>query len=161
MRLTLVVFLVALFFFVDFTYAQTIRLAVDGGRTVELTAKDLATFERRELNATGHDGRVSNYAGFALRDLLISAGARILQDQLRGKEIAAYVVVEGTDGYKAVFSITEFSAEFTDRVVLIADQRDGAALSKNEGPFQIIVPDDKKHGRWVRNVKSIMLRKVD
>jgi hypothetical protein len=34
---------------------------------------------------------------------------------------------------------------------------DGKALSENNGPYQIIVPNDKKHGRWVRQVKSIEL----
>ena len=41
---------------------------------------------------------------------------------------------------------------FTDRVILLADRRDGKPLSAREGPFQVIVPGEKKHARWVRQV---------
>lgn len=141
--------------------AQSVKVEVDGGKSLELKAGDLGKFERHDLTATAHDGRASKYSGYALRDLLLLAGAKIGKDQLRGKEIAAYVIIEGSDGYKAVFSITEFSEEFSDRAILFADRWDGTALSAKEGPFQIIVPDDKKHGRWVRNVIAIKLRKVE
>lgn len=161
MRTLLISFLAAVLFacFCVPAGAQTLKVEVDG-KSADFSAKELAKFDRNELTASAHDGRSSKYSGFAVRDLLLAVGAKIGKDQLRGTEIAAYVVVEASDGYKAVFSITEFSEEFTDRKVLIADKRDGAALSEKEGPFQIIVPDDKKHGRWVRNVTAIKLIKI-
>ncbi len=140
--------------------AQSIKIKADGGKSLTFSVADLAKFNRREITATAHDGKSATYSGFDIKELLLAAGAGIGKDQLRGKGIAAYVVVEAADGYRAVFSITEFSDEFTDRTILLADRRDGAALDSNDGPFQVIVPDDKKHGRWVRQVMAIKLRKL-
>ena len=54
--------------------------------------------------------------------------------------------------HRAVFALAELDPAFTDRVILLADHRDGKALSTRDGPFQIIVPGEKKHARWVRQV---------
>jgi hypothetical protein len=47
----------------------------------------------------------------------------------------------------------------TDRIILLADARDGQPLSPHEGPFRIIVPKEKRPARWVRQVKSVTVRK--
>ena len=57
--------------------------------------------------------------------------------------------------YRVVFSLAELATAFTDRVVLIADSRDGAALSAHEGPFRLVVPGEKREARWVRQVTAI------
>ena len=61
-------------------------------------------------------------------------------------------IVEASDGYRAGFALAELDPAFTDRVILLADHRDGKALAAKEGPLQIIVPGEKKHARWVRQV---------
>ncbi len=52
-------------------------------------------------------------------------------------------------------AVAELDAGFTDRVVLITDTKDGASLSAKDGPFQLIVPDEKRPARWVRQVRRI------
>jgi hypothetical protein len=42
-----------------------------------------------------------------------------------------------------------------DRIVLIADQRNGAALSPQLGPFRVAVAGEKQSARWVHNVTEI------
>ena len=66
--------------------------------------------------------------------------------------MALYLVVEAADGYRAVFALSELDPAFTDRVVLLADRRDGQPLSMRDGPLQVVVPGEKKHARWVRQV---------
>jgi hypothetical protein len=44
-------------------------------------------------------------------------------------------------------------------VIVLADRRDDAPLEAREGPLQIIVPDEKLHARWVRQVKSLTIRR--
>jgi hypothetical protein len=66
--------------------------------------------------------------------------------------MALYVVIEATDGYRAVFALVELDSAFTDRVVLIADRRAGKPLSTKEAPYQVIVPGEQKHARWARQV---------
>jgi len=58
--------------------------------------------------------------------------------------MAQYVVVEAADGYRATFALAELDPTFTDRVILLADRRDGKPLSAQSGPLQIVVPGEKK-----------------
>ncbi len=138
-----------------------LRVEVDGGKTLDLTAKDLAKFTRRDVKAKAHDEKESIYSGYNLSDILLAAGARIGKDELKGKELGAYLLVEAADGYKAIFAIAEIAPEFTDKVILLADTRDGKPLDSKTGTWQIIVPDDKKHGRWVRRVTALKIRLID
>lgn len=137
-----------------------LRVEVENGKTLDLTAKDLAKFTRREVKAKAHDGKESVYGGVSLSDILLAAGAKIGKDELRGKELAAYLLVEAADGYKATFAIAEIASEFTDKVILLADTRDGKPLDAKEGFWQIIVADEKKHGRWVRQVVALKIKKA-
>src|SRR5438477_127701 len=89
-----------------------LRVEVEGSRSADLTAKDLAKFTRRDVKAKGHDGKEALYSGYNLSDILFAAGAKIGKDELRGKELGAYLVVEATDGYKATFAIAEIAPEF-------------------------------------------------
>ncbi|MBS1795477.1 MAG: molybdopterin-binding protein [Acidobacteria bacterium] len=139
---------------------SVLRVEVEGGKTLELKTADLAKFARRDVRAKGHDEKESVYSGYNLADLMLAAGAKIGKDELKGREMGAYLVVEAADGYRATFSIAEFAPEFSDKVILLADTRDGKPLDSKEGPWQMIVPDDKKHGRWVRQVTALKLKKV-
>ena len=84
-------------------------------------------------------------------EILARAGVPTGKD-LRGKAMALFVVVEASDGYRAVFALAELDTEFTDRVILLADRRDDKPLSGQAGRLQVIVPGEKKHARWVRQV---------
>ncbi len=120
-------------------------------RPLTLFAEDLAKLPRQTVKAKAHDGTESQYDGVALVEILAKAGVPIGKD-LRGKAMAIYLVVEASDDYRAVFALPELDPAFSDRVILLADHRDGRALSAREGPLQIIVPGEKKHARWVRQV---------
>jgi hypothetical protein len=136
--------------------AQTpasLELVGPRGARRTVTAAELATMARHELSASAHNisGR---FAGVRLPDLLQLVGMP-RGDSLRGPALATYVVIEAADGYRVLFAAAELDAGFTDRVVLLADSRNGAALSAKDGPFQMIVPDEKRPARWVRQVRRI------
>ena len=65
-----------------------------------------------------------------------------------------YVMVSASDGYRVVFALAEFDPDFTDRIVILADRRDGHALAPPEGPFRLVVAEEKRHARWVREVTA-------
>lgn len=121
---------------------------------VAITAAALHDLPRSTVTATDEHGRTARYAGVALRDVLNAQGVSG-GHALRGKGMTQYVVVDAADGYRVTFSVAELDASFTDRVVLIADTRDGAPLAAAEGPFRLIVPGEKRDGRWVRQVTAI------
>lgn len=137
-------------------------LAVEGevARPLKLAATDLAKLPRSTVKAKDHDGKEATYEGVALVEILKLAGVES-GEKLRGKSLAKFLLVEAADGYRAVFALPELDPAFSDQVIILAERRDGSALGAREGPWQIIVPNDKRHGRWVRQVISFNLRRAE
>ena len=125
------------------------------GRARSVSPADFARLTRHDTTVSAHEvsGR---YSGVALTDLLALVNAP-LSDSLRGRSLATYVIAEASDGYRVLFSIAELDAKFTDRVVILADRKDGQPLSAAEGPYRLIVPGEKRPARWARQVIRISL----
>jgi DMSO/TMAO reductase YedYZ molybdopterin-dependent catalytic subunit len=136
--------------------AVLVRVEGEVPTPLRLTASDLMQLPRQTIMARAHDGKESRFEGVALFEILKKAGVPSGKE-LRGKAVALYVVAEAFDGYRAVFALPELDPAFTDRVILLADRRDGQALSSKEGPLQIIVPGEKRHSRWVRQVIALRI----
>jgi hypothetical protein len=121
-----------------------ITVRVKSGKAISFAADELGRLGRAKVQA-GKDKGLQTYEGVPLASLLRAAGitwgARHsgLQD--------CYVVVEGADGYRAVFSIPEIDPGSARKTVLIADRCDGKSLSKWAGPYQVIEEDAKSHER--------------
>ena len=108
------------------------------------------------MRAKDHDGKEYNFEGVAVLEILQKAGLKF-RDALRGNALATYVLVEAADGYQAVYALPEFDPPTNDRLILLADRQDGAVFAANAGPLKLIVPGDKTHARWVRQVKSLAI----
>jgi hypothetical protein len=52
-------------------------------------------------------------------------------------------------------TVTELDPRITDKIVLLADKRNGLPMGADLGPFRVVVPDEKHQVRWVRNVTEI------
>jgi len=141
--------------------APDYQLHVGGEVERELTLgpADLAKLSRRSVKAKDHGGAEPIFEGVALVDVLEMAGVKF-GEGLRGKNLALYLVVEASDGYRAVFALPELDPAFADRLVLLADRRDGAKLSSAEGPLRIVVPGEKRQARWVRQVVSLIVKRA-
>src|SRR5271166_2166669 len=87
-------------------------------------------------------------------------GRAPLGKDLKGPNMAVGLVASAPDGYRVLFSIAEFDTAFSDRVILLADRRDGKPLDSREGPLRIVVPGDKRHARWIRGVTTLEVLKV-
>src|SRR5499433_1323957 len=135
------------------------RIGGDIEQPQQWTLDDLATLPRREVRARDRDGTEATFAGVALVDLLRLAGVP-LGEKLRGSNMALYLLVEAADGYRVVFALPELDPAFTERVVLLADHRDGQLLATMEGPLRLVVPAEKRHARWVRQVGSCTVRRA-
>src|SRR5258708_39520045 len=135
--------------------ASEIMLTVGGevANPLKLTRADLDKFARQSVRAKDHDGKEYKYEGVAIIDILQKAGLKF-GDALRGKALATYLLAEAVDGYQAVYALPEFDPPTTDRLILLADRRDGGALPAAAALLQIIVPGDKTHARWVRQGKA-------
>lgn len=148
------------FFFISFIQlrAQSVPtvLHVTGptGQSVALTPVELRALPHVEHRAKDHDGQQYTYAGVPLTVLLRRVGAPT-GGQLKGQALASYLLVEGADGYRVVFALPELDSLFTRQTIFLADQRDGKPLPAEQGPYQIVVPQDTKHARWVRQVTRL------
>ncbi len=102
-----------------------------------------------------HTNTDETYSGVPLAALLATADAP-LGEKLRGKALASYVVATGSDGYSVVLSLAEVDPSFHGGLIVVADSRDGQPLTTS-GPYQLIVPEDKRPARWVRNLVTISM----
>ena len=92
---------------------------------------------------------------------MLKAGGVLLDPGMAGirDTITMIVLVEAADGYRAVLSLAELEPELTDRIIVLADTKDGQPLPPREGPLRVIVPGEKRPVRWVRQVKALTVRK--
>lgn len=91
------------------TQATEVSFCISGDipQSACFTATDLAQLPRTTLTVSDRDGTCIAYEGVLLREILQRAG--IPQgEQLRGSNLARYLVVEGADGYEVVFGLPEF-----------------------------------------------------
>ena len=116
-----------------------LRVTGEVERNLNLGPADIAKLPRRSVRAKGHGGTETTFEGIALIDVLQLAGVKF-GDGLRGKSLALFLVAEGNDGYQAVFALPELDPAYTDRIVLLADTRDGKKLNDTEGRFELLFP---------------------
>ena len=136
--------------------ASTVKILGDVPKPLTLTASDVASMPRMKITASAHN-QTGTYEGVTMRELLTRAGVPA-GDALRGAELAKTVLVTGADGYRVSFALVEFDSAFTDRVAILADRKDGMLLGGDAAPFQVILADEKRPARWVRQVVSIEVR---
>jgi len=136
------------------SFPVSLRITGKVERPLVIGEADLQVLPRKRLTVTDDKGARVSYDGVPVVELLRRAGAP-LGKQLRGARMTCYVIVEASDGYHAVFALPEFDLDFTDRVIILADRRDGHAMPSPEGPFRLIVAGEKRHARWVREVTNL------
>ena len=131
-----------------------IDVRIPGGRVSTFAAADLARLPRTVVRAEERGGSTAAYEGPAIGSLLAQAGVALGKDA-HGPDFVRVVIVVGSDGYRAVFSLPELDSSFTDGVVILADRRNGSPLEAKDGPYRLIVGADRRPTRWVRNVTGI------
>lgn len=107
-----------------------------------------------------HSNADETYSGVRLSDLLAKLGAPLGQ-LFHGTALKNYVVATGSDRYQAVFSLAEVDPSFHPGEILVADTMNGAPLDAKTGPFRLVVSEDKRPARSVRNLISIELKSIE
>lgn len=139
------------------TAANTVKVTGEVLKPLTLSLTDLSAMPRTEAVARDKRGTPHTFSGVSLADIFREAGVTTGK-QLRGENLAKYVLVTCADGYQVVFSLAELDSSFTDRVVILADQMEGKPLAPGVGPFRIIVPGEKKPARNCFQVTSIAIK---
>ncbi len=137
--------------------AVTVKVTGEVLTPLTLSSADLAAMPRTTASAKDKQGVPHSFSGVAVSDILNQAGVTTGR-QLRGENLAKYLLVTCGDGYQVVFSLAELDSSFTDRVVILADQMEGKPLPAGTGPFRLIVPGEKKPARNCFQVVSLVIR---
>ena len=138
--------------------AAKLTLVGEGGKRVELTAADFAKLPHQMV--PGADKDAGTFEGVSLTELLRLVGAPLGDALSHHEHPTWYVVIDAKDGYHALFALAELDPAFSDRVVLLADRKNGQPLAADEGPWRLVVPGDRRHARWVHQVSGLRLERA-
>jgi DMSO/TMAO reductase YedYZ molybdopterin-dependent catalytic subunit len=134
-----------------------VKVAGEVVTPLALKRADLESFSQVQVTRKDKDGKDHTYSGVILSAILQKAGVT-LGRELRGKNLTKYVLIGASDGYQVVFALAELDNDFTDRTVILADMVDGKPLTPADGPFRIIVQDEKRPARCIKQVTSIKVQ---
>jgi DMSO/TMAO reductase YedYZ molybdopterin-dependent catalytic subunit len=144
------------------TKAQTtdkqasVKISGEVTMPMSITEADLQKFTQTTIIRKDRDGKDHTYSGVVLADILQKAGVT-LGAELKGENLTKYLLVEASDGYQVVFALPELDKAYTDRTIILADKIDGKLLAPGDGPFRIIVQDEKKPARCIKQVTGLRI----
>lgn len=119
-----------------------------------LTVERLRSLPLREVTVVERDGSKATYQGAWLGEVL-DLGCDSTARLDKHGTLRSAVKVTAVDGFVAVVAMAEVVDAFSERPVMLAWSRNGQPLSERHGPLQLVVPDDLKPGRNVRQVKVL------
>ncbi len=145
----------ALLAFAPAAWADPVRVSAAGSAAdpAALSIPDLQALPAGSVTLPAEHGAAMQMRGPALWDVLQRAGAI---DPDFHHRVGQVVTITGKDGYGATLALGEIDPEFEGKAVILATERDGAAL---EQP-RLAIPGDKRLGRDVRDVASIAVRQA-
>ena len=79
---------------------------------------------------------------------------------MRGPLASTVVVAEARDGYRAAYTLAELDPDFSGREIILADRKNGATLSPDEGPLRIFMLGETRRSRWPRQVHCLRIEKL-
>jgi hypothetical protein len=130
------------------------------GKTLTLSPEELAALPHKSVSVFNAHGKANEtYSGVPLADLLSKVGVP-LGESVRGKVFLTGVVASGADGYGVLYSLAEVDPSIHTGDVIVADTVDGKKLDK-DGAFKMVSSEERRPARWVRNLASISVVKVE
>ena len=138
-----------------FLQCQQLIVQTEAG-TQMLSRADLEALPHVKVTASEHGSASVSFEGVTLNSVLEKAGVTF-GESMKGKRLTNCLLVEAADGYRAVIALPELDPAFTDKQTVLAFLRDGKPLGDKEGPYRIVIPDEKRMARWVRQVTTLKI----
>ena len=138
--------------------SQQLIIQTDTGKQTQLTRADVEALPRIKVTS-GSSDRSRIFEGVSLKAVLERGGVEF-GEALKGKRLASCLLVEAADGYRVVIALPEIDTAFTDKQTVLAFLKDGKPLDDKEGPYRIVIPDEKRMARWVRQVTALKIVNV-
>jgi hypothetical protein len=149
---------VLLVLFLSSAVVQCQQLVVqsESGKQAALTRADIEALPHVRLSVAEHSATTVSFEGVAVKSVLEKAGITF-GESMRGRRLTRCLIVEAADGYRVVIALPELDPAFTDKQIVLAFSRDGKRLDEKEGPYRIVIPDEKRMARWVRQVTALKI----
>jgi len=123
-----------------------------------LSRAEIEALPHVRVTASEHASLVY-FEGASLKTVLEKSGFRF-GESMKGKRLASCLLVEGLDGYRVVIALPELDPGFTDKQIVLAFLRDEKPLEGKEGPYRIVIANEKRMARWVRQVTALKIVEV-
>lgn len=127
------------------------------GPPVQFSIEKLRELGEQEYTAESEKGASVKFSCVPVASVLIKAGVEFGKS-LGGERMQEFLLVKAQDDYGVVFALAELDPAFTDKQVLLCDASNGSPLSAKEGPLRLVVPGEKRHARWVRQVTDFFIK---
>jgi hypothetical protein len=135
--------------------AQQLMVQAAGEKQTILARADIEALPRVKVTSSA-SGASTTFEGVSLRAVLAKAVVGY-RETLKGKRMASCLLVEAADGYRVVFALPELDPAFTEKQVILAFLKDGKSLDDKEGPYRIVIPEEKRMARWIRQVTTLKI----
>jgi hypothetical protein len=137
---------------------QQLTVQPEAAKQTVLSRADIEALPHSKITTGAPDSPVT-YDVVTLKAVL--ERARVTFDKLSGKRLASCLLVEAADGYRVVIALPELDPGFTDKQIYLAFLKNGKPLDEKEGPYRIVIPDEKRMARWVRQVTTLKIVDVN
>lgn len=149
----------------------TVQLATDGALHVGGQILNPLTLDAARLQAdypaqtldvtylSGDKTFKGTFTGAPLTAILDAAQINLNADAKNDK-LTLYIVATGADGYQALIAYGEVDPDFGAQPVIVAYAQDGKPIAAEAGgPLRLVVPGDKRGGRYVSQLVSLEIRR--
>ena len=139
-------------------HSQQLTIQNEDSKPTIFSRADLEALPHVKVQASAHDVSAT-FEGVNLKSVLEKAGVGF-GETLRGKRLASCLVAEAADGYRIVIALPELDHAFTDKQIILAFLKNGKPLDEKEGPYRLVIPDEKRPARWIRQLTALKIVNV-
>ncbi len=139
-----------------------LRGLIEQGGTLTVAALQALPSETIQVTfLSGTNTEQHSYTGVHLYTVLNNAKLRVNNDRYKNDKLRKSIVATGSDNYEATIAWGEIDPDFGNAPILIAWAEDGKPLSGAGGPLRLVVPTDKRGGRYVSGLVTLDVRDPD
>jgi molybdate transport system substrate-binding protein len=143
------------------TFAPEVAVTGLVGSPRSFTRDDLMQLPAETVNVSFQAGQgttQANFTGTRLLNVFDAAGGEKLPTDGNNAKLRTTVMITGADGYQVALGWGELDPEFGAAPILLAYSQDDKPMGDKQGMARLVVPGDKRGGRYVSTVKSIEIR---
>lgn len=137
--------------------STTLTVTGLGGKVQTLEPEAFAKLPHVTVHVhNAHTNSDESYSGLPVQDLLKLAKDESTPQTSTNMQV---VVAGATDNFHVVLTLCDTNPDCRSGQAIVADLEDGKPLA-TDGAFKLILTEDKKPARWVRNLQSLTVKAV-